>query len=109
MMRIGAGKVAKNTFKRSKHVPQRTCIGCREILGKRLLIRLVKTADGLMIDTTGKIPGRGAYLHNKRECWEKALSRGLLAKSLKTELSALDIENMRKWMEEFPDLIDSSS
>ena len=108
-MRTGAGKVAKIIVKRAKHVPQRTCIACRETLGKRLLMRLVKTSDGLMIDTTGKIPGRGAYLHNKRECWEKALSRGLLAKSLKAELSTLDIENMRKWMEEFPDLIDSST
>jgi hypothetical protein len=32
--------------KRVKHVPQRTCVGCRTVLAKRQLIRVVRTAEG---------------------------------------------------------------
>lgn len=71
---------------RRRHVPQRTCVGCRQVLEKRALIRVVRGPDGVQIDPTGKAPGRGAYLHNLRSCWEQAL-RGSLAKALRTELS----------------------
>ncbi len=67
-------------------MPQRTCVGCRQVLEKRALIRVVRGPDGVQIDPTGKAPGRGAYLHNLRSCWEQAL-RGSLAKALRTELS----------------------
>jgi len=86
-----------------KHIPQRTCIACRQTLAKRSLIRLVRTESGLKKDPSGKVSGRGAYLHDTKECWQTALQRGLLARSLKTELSETDLENMRLWMEELPD------
>lgn len=86
-----------------RHVPQRTCIACRQVLPKRSLLRLVKTDEGLQLDKSGKIAGRGAYLHDTKACWEIALQRGVLAKSLKTELTNQDIENMRLWMEDLPD------
>lgn len=68
-----------------KHIPQRTCIGCREVEPKRELMRIVRTSDGHVVpDPTGKKAGRGAYLHKERECWEAALgSRGGLEHSLK--------------------------
>jgi predicted RNA-binding protein YlxR (DUF448 family) len=50
------------------------------------LIRIVRSPDGVQIDPTGKLPGRGAYLHEKRSCWDKGL-KGRLAKVLKTELT----------------------
>jgi predicted RNA-binding protein YlxR (DUF448 family) len=81
---------------RVKHVPQRTCVGCRETLPKRSLIRLVRNSDGVMIDPTGKSPGRGAYLHNLRTCWEAGL-KGSLAHALKTELSDEDRKRMREY------------
>lgn len=67
-------------------MPQRTCVGCREVLEKRALIRIVRGPHGVQIDPTGKAPGRGAYLHNLRSCWESAL-QGSLAKALRTELT----------------------
>ena len=70
-----------------KHIPLRTCVGCREVLPKRTLIRIVKTTEGVKIDLTGKLSGRGAYLHDRRSCWEKGL-KGALAQALKTELNA---------------------
>jgi len=68
-----------------KHIPQRTCVGCREVQGKRQLVRIVRTPDGRVeIDPTGKRAGRGAYLHERRTCWNQAL-RGRLSHALKVE------------------------
>jgi predicted RNA-binding protein YlxR (DUF448 family) len=94
--------VAKKTAKRVKHVPQRTCVGCRQILAKRSLIRIVRTPEGLRVDPTGKIPGRGAYLHDRRECWESGL-KGALAHALKVELTDQDRETLRAFMATLPE------
>lgn len=75
----------RKTGKR-KHIPQRTCIGCREVLPKRSLIRIVRSPRGIQVDPTGKVAGRGAYLHNLRSCWERGL-KGALSNALKAELT----------------------
>ena len=82
---------------RRKHVPQRTCVGCREILQKRSMIRIVRTEIGVSIDPTGKLAGRGAYLHDRRSCWENGL-RGSLEKALKTKLNSSDRETLTLYM-----------
>jgi len=92
--------VTKKTGRR-KHVPQRTCVGCREVLAKRSLVRIVRTPHGVVVDSTGKLAGRGAYLHDKRSCWERGLS-GALAQSLKTELAEEDREQLLAYMETLP-------
>jgi uncharacterized protein len=79
--------------KRVKHVPQRTCVGCRTVLAKRQLIRVVRTAEGVLVDPTGKLAGRGAYLHDRRICWERGL-RGALSHALKVELTPGDRESL---------------
>jgi uncharacterized protein len=94
--------VAKKPVKRVKHVPQRTCVGCRLVLAKRTLIRVVRASDGVRVDPTGKASGRGAYLHSLRSCWERGL-RGSLAHALKTELTDQDRENLRVFMAGLPD------
>lgn len=80
---------------RPKHVPQRTCVACREVLSKRNLIRLVRAANGVEIDATGKQAGRGAYLHDRRECWERALKGDLLERALRTTLKDEERERLR--------------
>lgn len=65
--------------------PQRTCVGCREVLSKRSMIRVVRSAEGVVVDPSGKMPGRGAYIHQQRSCWERAL-KGSLARALRVEL-----------------------
>ena len=82
---------------RRKHVPQRTCVGCREVLPKRQLIRIVRSPDGVVIDPKGKISGRGAYLHDRRSCWERGL-KGALANALKIELTDEDQEKLLVFM-----------
>jgi hypothetical protein len=92
------GRMGKSMARR-KHRPQRTCVGCREVQGKSSLIRLVRTPAGVVVDLNGKEPGRGAYLHDRRECWEKGL-RGSLERSLRTRLSDREKEQLRIFMDE---------
>jgi predicted RNA-binding protein YlxR (DUF448 family) len=70
-------------------------------MAKRALIRLVRTEDGLVIDPTSKQAGRGAYLHEKRSCWESAL-KGSLARALRMELSQKDLEMLKTALEDMP-------
>lgn len=76
-------------------------MGCREVLPKRTMIRIVRTADGLQIDPTGKISGRGAYLHDRRECWERAL-KGALAHALKVTISSEERLKLDEFMSTLP-------
>jgi predicted RNA-binding protein YlxR (DUF448 family) len=84
-----------------KHIPQRTCIGCRSVLAKRTLIRLVRTPEGVMVDPSGKMNGRGAYLHNQRSCWERGL-KGALAHALKVVLTAEDRARLETFVQTLP-------
>ena len=59
-----------------RHVPQRTCVICRETKAKKELVRIVATAEStIAVDLTGKKAGRGAYLCRNRECWVTAINR----------------------------------
>jgi predicted RNA-binding protein YlxR (DUF448 family) len=67
--------------------PVRTCVGCREEAGKRALVRLVRGPDGVVRrDSTGRAPGRGAYLHDDPDCYELARRRRALQRALKAEV-----------------------
>lgn len=62
----------------------RQCVGCREMRAKRELIRVIHTAENeILIDSTGKKNGRGAYLCPNRECLGKAMKNKGLDRSLK--------------------------
>jgi len=94
--------VAAKNKPKPKHIPQRTCVGCREVLPKRNLIRLVRTTEGVKIDLSGKLPGRGAYLHDQKSCWVKGL-KGSLAKALRTTVSEQDLATLHAYMEGLPE------
>jgi len=72
---------------RQKHVPERSCIACREKRAKKELIRLVGGSDEVQIDLKGKSAGRGAYLCPARECWEACLKGNRLEHALQTTLT----------------------
>ena len=76
-------------------------MGCREVLPKRTMIRIVRTADGVQIDPTGKLAGRGAYLHDRRECWERGL-KGALAHALKATISLDERTKLNEYMSTLP-------
>jgi predicted RNA-binding protein YlxR (DUF448 family) len=65
------------------------------------MIRIVRTADGVQIDPTGKLAGRGAYLHDRRECWERGL-KGALGHALKTTLTPEDRARLEEFMNNLP-------
>jgi predicted RNA-binding protein YlxR (DUF448 family) len=74
---------------RPKHVPQRTCVACRQKGDKRGLIRIVRSPDHtISVDPTGKANGRGAYLCHAPSCWERALATPILARALNTDINA---------------------
>ena len=55
-----------------KKIPQRQCIGCGEMKGKKEMIRVIKTAEGeILLDATGRKNGRGAYLCPSEECLKR--------------------------------------
>jgi predicted RNA-binding protein YlxR (DUF448 family) len=76
-----------------KHVPMRTCVVCRDKAGKRQLTRVVRTPEGVFVDPTGKMNGRGAYVCE--QCWERAVHSDVLAKALKAPLTEADRERLR--------------
>ena len=88
--------------KRGKHVPQRTCVGCREVHSKRSLIRVVRNPEGIFVDPTGKMAGRGAYLHEQRQCWEIGMENAL-ARALKTDLSTEDKKRLAEFTATLPE------
>ena len=71
-----------------KKIPQRQCMGCRERMDKKALIRVVRTPEGnVQLDFSGKLNGRGAYICPKAECLQKAQKSKALERSLETEIS----------------------
>ena len=93
--------MAKKPVGRVKHIPQRTCVGCREVLSKRQMLRIVRTTEGVRVDPTGKLAGRGAYLHDQRSCWARSL-KGALAHALKAELTNDDRVRLEEFMNTLP-------
>jgi predicted RNA-binding protein YlxR (DUF448 family) len=84
-------------------MPVRTCIGCRQAEGKRGLIRLVRGPDQrVAVDATGRAPGRGAYLHAARTCWEKALKGATMNHALKITPGPEEVEALRAFAATLP-------
>lgn len=71
-----------------KKIPMRTCVVTKEKLPKSDLIRIVKTPDGqVVVDETGKLNGRGAYLKKDITVFDKAKKTKLLNKILEIEIN----------------------
>jgi predicted RNA-binding protein YlxR (DUF448 family) len=48
---------------RRRHIPLRSCVGCREKNSKRDMLRIVAgRSNGVAFDASGTLSGRGAYL-----------------------------------------------
>lgn len=54
------------------------CLCCREMIDKHDLKRVVKTPEGkIMLDLSGKMNGRGAYICQKPECLKNSKTKSL--------------------------------
>ncbi|ADL33706.1 hypothetical protein bpr_I0964 [Butyrivibrio proteoclasticus B316] len=70
-----------------KKIPLRKCVGCGEMKEKKEMIRVLKTPeDEIILDTTGRANGRGAYLCNDPDCLKKAIKNKGLERSLKSRI-----------------------
>lgn len=90
--------MVKKPKRRNKHVPRRTCVGCRDVQAKRSMTRIVNGPEGVKVDPTGKAHGRGAYLHDQRSCWLRGIN-GALDHALRTKLTDQEKEELLAYME----------
>jgi predicted RNA-binding protein YlxR (DUF448 family)/ribosomal protein L30E len=84
--------------------PERTCVGSRQARHPREMVRFVLTPQGmddlrvpiegevrdgeatLMMDLSGKAPGRGAWLSPDPDCIKRALEKGGFQRAMRTKL-----------------------
>ena len=72
---------------KEKKVPMRMCVGCREMKPKKELLRVVKSPEGdVSIDTTGRKPGRGAYVCFSADCMKRAIKQKQLERAFECAL-----------------------
>jgi hypothetical protein len=84
---------------KARKIPQRTCVGCREVRSKGDLIRIVRTPEGVVeIDPTGKLSGRGAYVCPNRECLDLAIQGKRLEKALEVVVSDKIVKELTESM-----------
>lgn len=80
-----------------KKIPQRMCLGCRQMKPKKELTRIVRTVDGkIEIDPTGKKSGRGAYFCKDPKCLENALREDRLSKALDISVSRETVNRLKE-------------
>ena len=84
-----------------KKIPQRQCVGCREMKEKRELIRVVRSPEGeISLDFKGKLPGRGAYVCPNEECLRRAKKSRALERAFETAIASEVYETLEKAMVE---------
>lgn len=56
-------------MKKTRKIPQRKCIVCGSLKDRGDLLRIVKNKEeGILIDESGKLNGRGAYVCKDESC-----------------------------------------
>ena len=82
-----------------KKIPQRQCVGCREMKDKKSLIRVVRSPEGeISLDFVGKKPGRGAYVCRDVECLKRARKSRALERAFDTAIPAEVYDAMEREM-----------
>ena len=84
----------------NKKIPMRQCIGCCEMKPKKEMIRVIKTAeDEIILDTTGRKNGRGAYICPNADCFAKAVASKGLERSFKMPIEKSVYDKLAKELE----------
>ena len=79
-----------------KKIPMRSCVVTNEKLPKKELIRVVRTPEGnVVVDYSGKVNGKGAYLKRDIEVFNKAEKTKILNKKLEVEVPDSIFEELR--------------
>ncbi|MCD8294605.1 MAG: YlxR family protein [Clostridia bacterium] len=66
---------------KTKKIPMRMCVACKELKEKKEMLRIVKNNEGrIFLDFSGKASGRGAYICNNPDCVKKLRKQHILNK-----------------------------
>ena len=80
-----------------RKIPLRSCVACGRVRAKRELVRVVRTPAGeVVVDATGKVSGRGAYVCPEPDCVEQALQKGRLRDALNTPIPDAVADALRR-------------
>ena len=91
---------------KTKRIPQRMCVGCREMKDKPALIRVVRAPTGeVSLDATGRKPGRGVYLCRSSQCMRVALKQRQIERQLEVSLT----EELRAELQRLMDSLSEDS
>ncbi|MBQ9326708.1 MAG: YlxR family protein [Clostridia bacterium] len=86
---------------KTKKIPMRMCVGCREMKPKKELIRVVRSPEGsVSIDPTGKKSGRGAYVCRQGDCLQRAIRQKQLERQLETSLGEETAAQLQQTLEQ---------
>lgn len=82
---------------KTKKIPMRSCVITKERLPKGELVRVVRTPEGnIVVDTTGKANGHGAYLKKDLAVFEKAQKSKVLNRHLEIEVPDKIYEELKE-------------
>lgn len=80
-----------------RKIPMRTCVVTKENLPKIELLRVVRTPEGkVVVDESGKVNGRGAYIKKDITILEKARVNKILEKKLECNIDEEVYDEIKK-------------
>ena len=83
-----------------RKIPLRTCVVTREKLPKMELLRIVRTPDGgVVVDESGKMNGRGAYIKRDVQVLEQARKKKVLERHLECSIDDSVYEEIKNVLE----------
>ena len=84
-----------------KKIPMRMCVACRQMRSKRELIRIVRTPEGaVVLDRSGRANGRGAYLCDSVDCFQRAVKTRALERALESRLDETVLKSLQEALHE---------
>jgi uncharacterized protein len=85
---------------KKRKIPLRMCLGCQEMKPKREMMRVVRTPENkLVLDSTGKKSGRGAYVCPTEACFAAAIKGKRLEKALECQVTEQLLDDLKKELE----------
>ena len=87
-------------MKKQKKIPQRKCIVCGNLYDKNDLLRVVNNKEvGVVIDESGKLNGRGAYICKNKECLSSVRNSNKLNRAFKQKIDDKLYEELEAYVE----------
>ena len=89
---------------KSGRVPLRTCVSCGAKMDKRNLLRIVSGADDrVVVDRSGKLNGRGAYVCASCRGPKGRLRRNKLERSLRSTIGKTEWDSLVEAIRRLPE------